>query len=283
MRIPTVGIATLVLGLATGLNAAAQQGRGGSGGNSNSNNKGDGQNTTQMQTVRGVIAGVTAEGETVFDHKANRAVTVEAAYITVIGSPRMDGQNADRARNGGDRGRDNSSNNGNNSTKSSNNANSNNNGGNSANNNSNNTAGGSDRRRDNIYIVWLTPKTKVAEQYFDAEGRKATVRDTTFDKVEVGDRVEIQFMPREGSQSNVNATQNDNARMKHGRHRTFVGDANWITILPARNEGQRGGSSGNDSSRGGASDSSKSGTNDSSKSGTNDSSKSGSSDNSKDK
>src|SRR4051812_7124151 len=39
------------------------------------------------QVIRGVVAGVTAEGELAIDYRTNRAVLVQAAYLTVVGSP----------------------------------------------------------------------------------------------------------------------------------------------------------------------------------------------------
>ena len=45
------------------------------------------QASTATETIRGVIAGITAEGEAMFDYRANRAVAAEAAFLTVVGSP----------------------------------------------------------------------------------------------------------------------------------------------------------------------------------------------------
>ena len=39
----------------------------------------------ETETIRGVVAGVTAEGEMVFDYKSNRGAAAEAACLTVVG------------------------------------------------------------------------------------------------------------------------------------------------------------------------------------------------------
>jgi len=222
MRTSLVTALVVILGLAFSPSASGQAGK------TTSNERagaGDQSRTgAQMQTIRGVISGVTAEGETAFDFRANRATTVEAAYLTVIGSPKMDqGKAHDKDRDKGKTGDDSSG---------------------------NDKSGSADRKRDNVYIVWLTPKTKVAEQsYGGPDGSLETVKDLNFDRVEVGDRVEIQFMPRDESQSGANTVQSDKSKAKHGRHRTFVGDANWITILPQKHDDHHGSSS-KDASKG---------------------------------
>ena len=45
------------------------------------------QDSAAKETIRGVIAGVTAEGETMFDYRTSRGVAAEAAFLTVVGSP----------------------------------------------------------------------------------------------------------------------------------------------------------------------------------------------------
>jgi hypothetical protein len=182
MRIRIVGIVALTLGLAIAPAALAQ-------GDKASNNT-----STEAKTICGVVAGVTAEGETVFDFASNRAVTVDAGYITVVGSPKtMD--------------RDNKS-------------------------SSDAKSSGTDKKREDTYIVWLSPKTKVCE-CSDSSGKSTATKDCSFDRLEIGDRVEVAFVPRNESQSGTKV-QNDKAKMKHGRHRTHVGEANSITIMPSK-------------------------------------------------
>ena len=40
-----------------------------------------------MMTIHGIVSGVTVEGETIVDAKAKRAVEVDAAFLTVVGTP----------------------------------------------------------------------------------------------------------------------------------------------------------------------------------------------------
>ena len=153
----------------------------------------------KMETVRGVVAGVTVEGETAVDYDSGRAVTVEAAYLTVVGSPRMmdkdkadDDKDDDKAK--GDK-------------------------------------SGSSMGRQNVYRVWLSPRTKVCE-CSDDSGDKDKMKDVALDKLEIGDRVEVHFSHREKSATGGNNAKNDSMKMKHGRHRIYSVDATSIAILP---------------------------------------------------
>ncbi len=168
-----------------------------------------GQNRTQTssakETIRGVVAGVTAEGEAMFDYRTNRAVAAEAAFLTVVGSPvKNDGAEATRSNDA-----------------------------------SNEDRAGSKRRRHNVYIVWLTPSTKICEgQGHDEKAgaagetrRENQKREIALDNLEVGDHVEIQFTKNDESGATNSAHQTEKMRMKHGRHRTHVGFATEVTIL----------------------------------------------------
>jgi hypothetical protein len=149
----------------------------------------------KTETIRGVIAGVTTEGETAIDAKAHRAVTVEAAFLTVVGSPKpmMDDKAAGSKPDAS----------------------------NSAHH----------RRRDNVYMVWLSPRTKVRDASANVDGKSEAKKDVTIEQLELGDRVEIEFNCRDDANSGSN---NANASaQKHGRHRVYMGDATLITILPA--------------------------------------------------
>ena len=181
-----------------------------------------GQNRTQTssakETIRGVIAGVTAEGEAMFDYRTNRAVAAEAAFLTVVGSPvKNEGTEATRTDEGFECG-------------------------------SRRCA-----KAHNVYIVWLTPSTKICEG--QAHGGKAAAagetrredqkRELALDNLEVGDHVEIQFTKNDESGATNSAHQTDQMRKKHGRHRTHVGFATEVTILQdsdshaAKSEGKR--------------------------------------------
>jgi hypothetical protein len=159
------------------------------------------------ETIRGVIAGVTAEGEVMFDYRNNRAVAAEGAFLTVIGSPKKADGEATRAAAAAPEER-----------------------------------GSSNRNRHNVYYVWLTPKTKICECSAQPERSKAQAgttraeqkREVAFDNLEVGDHVELQFALRDDTTSTGSAHQTEQMRRKHGRHRTHVGYATEVTIIPSR-------------------------------------------------
>ena len=103
-----------------------------------------------------------------FDYRTNRAVAAEAAFLTVVGSPtKADGakrpERPPRA---------------------------------------NEERGSTNRKRHNVYYVWLTPRTKICESNCasrevatpQAEAQRSEQkREVAFDNLEVGDHVEIQF------------------------------------------------------------------------------------------
>jgi hypothetical protein len=155
----------------------------------------------KRMTVRGVIAGVTVEGETAIDYATHRAMTVEASFLTIVGSPvQRDATSSGNQSQATDRDR-----------------------------------GG--RHRHNVYVVWMTPNTEIS----DATGGGDTSGDrsknqggtpvrTSFDKIEVGDRVEVTLIRREQSNSAGGSPEAQRAA-RHGRHRTYFGNATSITIL----------------------------------------------------
>ena len=165
-------------------------------------------------TIHGVIAGITAEGETYYNHQTNTGEKAEAAFLTVVGSTvrPSSAENENRsATTGTER---------------------------------NGQAGA---RRHDVYIVWLTQKTKVCEASREAGGASENARgsdhakkEVACDQLEVGDRVEVQFVPQEDSAAHNNIHLSQPMRQKHGRHRTHVGFASAITILPPREHGQAG-------------------------------------------
>jgi hypothetical protein len=160
---------------------------------------------SQPQTVRGTVAGVTVEGETAIDYQTNKAVVLEAAYLTVVGMPR-------RGQGGQNRGDANTTEN-------------------AANRDDANRRPGNANRtgRQNVYLVWLSPKTKVCK----AKAGGGDKTECALDELEVGDRVEIQMSRRTESGSNNQGTPTESMRKKHGRNRIFVCDASEITILAA--------------------------------------------------
>jgi hypothetical protein len=168
----------------------------------------------ETETIRGVIAGVTAEGEVMLNYQNNRAVAAEATFLTVVGSPKKaDAAEAIRP---------------------------------AAAARATEERGSANRKRHNVYIVWLTPKTKICDAAMQPE--KSTTqgqaqnaeqkREVALDKLEVGDHVEIQFALRDDSGSTSSAHQTEHMRRKHGRHRTHVGFATAVTILPSKDHDQ---------------------------------------------
>jgi hypothetical protein len=163
----------------------------------------------EMETIRGVVAAITAEGEAMLDYRTNTAARSEAAFLTIVGSPVKSevGDTAGRTpatdRTGTEP---------------------------------------SNRKRHNVYIAWLTPRTKVcdASEERGREGRNnaanaasSTKKEIALDQLEVGDHVEIRFSPGDNSAANAGTHQTQQMRQKHGRHRTFVGFATEVTILPS--------------------------------------------------
>jgi len=181
-------------------------------------NEGAGQNRNQAtvgaETIRGVIAGITAEGEVVLDFRTNAAARAEGAFLTVVGSPSKSAAGNDDRRESGSETEQHAS---------------------------------SGKQRHNVYIAWLTPRTRIFEaseqpgKSDQKEPQSASQtqshgerKECTFDQIEVGDHVEIQFTPQEESGANNNVHQNQQMRQTHGRNRTFVGYATSIKVLPAK-------------------------------------------------
>ena len=169
------------------------------------------QHSSASETIRGVVAGITAEGEVIFDYTHNRAVAAEGAFLTVVGSPvksEKDGaERTDKAR--ADAQHDQSA-----------------------------------RGRHNVYIAWLSPRTKICECMEELgksgaakhESGKDEKKECSLDKLEIGDHVEIQFEPRDESTESRVGHQTERMRQKHGRHRTHVGYASEVTILMPKGE-----------------------------------------------
>jgi hypothetical protein len=191
-------VSTLVVAIMLSPSARAQQER--------RNAAAGGQSAAQMnETIHGVVAGITAEGEVYFNHQANTAVKAEGAFLTVVGSPiHSEAAGAERRAATAE----------------------------------NERRGGSSGRRHNVYVVWLTPKTKVCQETHESGSTERARKECAFDELEVGDRVEVQFTPEEDSAAHQNIHQSQQMRQKHGRHRTHVGYATAITIMPPHEHAQ---------------------------------------------
>jgi len=241
------GLTAALLGLAIGTVASAQQDKDTK--NANRSNQNTGQDSSGKQTIHGFVAGVTVEGEMIVDYRTNRAAAAEMTIMTVVGSPTrggMDRSDASGNRNANaDRNTDRDRN--------------------DRNSDRGNRAGENNRRRHNIYMLSVTPRTKVrlASSGNDSNRNRANRKDANRDQakgndanrdqakgndanrddnddqgaeveiaqLEVGDRIEVTANLREETNSNANAgNTNASARARHGRHRVYFGDAVEITI-----------------------------------------------------
>jgi hypothetical protein len=166
---------------------------------------------SQSQTIRGVIAAITAEGEMTIDYRTNAVARTEGAFVTIVGSPVESWADAVAHSS-------------------------------AASNNDQHSR--SARRRHNIYVAWLSPRTKITEKGHGSttaddnqrrnEGEtqaQGENRALAFDRLEVGDHVEVQLSMLDDSNASNNVHQSQQMRQKHGRHRTFVGYATSITEL----------------------------------------------------
>jgi len=155
------------------------------------------------QTVKGVVSEITLLGETDVDYKTGKAVTAEATFVTVIGHPAVK-----EAEKKGSESKD------------------------AERKDSEKTSAGAaaksgegHRHRMNLYVLAVSPKTKVCECE-ESKGTSASKETSCeFSKIEIGDRVEVCFDPRTKKGSEAGA------EMKHGRHRIFFGVANDIKIM----------------------------------------------------
>ena len=176
------------------------------------------QNAGRRETIRGFIAGVTVEGETVVDTRWNRAVTAEMDFLTIVGSTRVSvarrGGLGRAGATGGRRGQGQRS-------------------GSGEERDGDRTVSAS-RRHYNVYIVRLAPRPRSARPWAAtgvATAREGSIGPRPTSTAWRSATVEVTFLCRDeaGASDNANAK---NASRKHGRHRTYFGDALTITLLP---------------------------------------------------
>jgi hypothetical protein len=171
--------------------------------------EGEKQASHTRQTIHGVVAGITAEGEVFFNHQTSTSTKAEAAFMTVVGSPTHGEAAAEREHRAATTEKE----------------------------RSHAQVG---ERRHNVYILWLAPNTRICEMTREASGTEHAKKNVALDELEVGDRVEVAFVPEEQSASRANVHQTEHMRGKHGRHRTHVGIASAITIMRPSEHGQSG-------------------------------------------
>jgi len=197
MRRVLAVVAACGLGIALGSGAWAQDNKGANDKQNQDKDRGG------MITVRGVVAEVTAEGEMAIDYQTNRAVLVEATYLTIVETPK-DGQGDASKRGDADR--------------------------NDNDNKKDQANDDDDTDRRNIYIVSISPRTKVYQASGDS-GKADQKKEASLDGVDVGEVVEVQMTRRAETAANAGANQTGPAKRKHGRYRVVFGDANALTIL----------------------------------------------------
>jgi len=185
----------------------------------------------QEKTIRGVVSGVTVLGETDIDLASRKATTAEATYLTVIGHPSNAAEKSgagEQASAGKDADKDVKRTS---ATSSDERA----------------KSGERPRHRMNVYVLAVSPKTKVCETKESGKEGSASAKEEAceLDKLEIGDRVEISFTPKmpQGSSDAKGDTQEKGdtkaASQKHGRHRTYFGIASSVKIMAEPSEGER--------------------------------------------
>jgi len=207
MRKVLAVVAACGLGIALASGVWAQDNKSANGNQNQDKDKDRGETIT----VRGVVAEVNAEGELQIDYQTKQAVLVAATYLTIVESPK-DGQgdaskrgDADRKDEGKDKNKD------------------------QANDEDDDTS------RRNVYIVWLSPRTKVYEASGDS-GKADQKKEASPDRIDVGEVVEVQMTRRAETAAEPGVDQSGPARRKHGRYRVVLGDAKAITILSSDTE-----------------------------------------------
>jgi hypothetical protein len=160
------------------------------------------------QTIRGIVTGVTVLGETMVNYQTRRAEAAQATYITVLGSPdwgRMSRDPSDKDRTGDDKDK------------------------------SGATHSSSTKRRANVYVQAVGPGTAFREASGSGRDAAKSASTTQFDRLEVGEWVEVDFR----SMDNTNPANRPGADTRHGWHRTFIGQAVSVTILPEPQHGEQ--------------------------------------------
>ena len=168
--------------------------------------------TEKSVTVRGVISAFTVVGETDLDRESGKITTARATLVTVIGHPWMrEGDHKEYA----------------------------------AAEKKEQSEGGEHamhhHRRMNLYVAAMTPKTMVNEVMASGKTVALDAKEAKYDDLEIGDRVELTIMVQEMDQDKDKSNSDDAKSMKgnHGRHRTYMGAAKEIKLMPEHMEGTR--------------------------------------------
>ncbi len=168
--------------------------------------------------VRGVISDFTVLGEADVDETTGKVMTAEATLVTVIGHPHHDhsltaaldkakkeGAEAKAGKEVGIEGKEKKE---------------------------MGSEGG--RRRMNLYMVAITPTTKVCD--VSPSGKETECK---LEELEIGDVVELTFEPKMMAKSSSDKEETKPGTLKHGRHRTYLGAAIGIKLMGEAMEGEK--------------------------------------------
>jgi len=239
-----------------------------------------GQTQGQTERIRGEIAGVSIVGETMVDYSTGRGVVAEFTYLTILGSPRdgnrrnnqaddasgsrrtdrnanRDQANQDRNANRDQANQDRNANRDRESNRDQANQdrNANRDQANGDRGNQDQSNDESSNQRRNVYEIAIGPETQVRDESSQggrdsgnqndrAKGSPRERAQNQLDRLELGDRVEVEFsrMNDRGQSGTNNSGQGASAsQSRHGRQRIIRGLARTITIrsTPDQNGDQR--------------------------------------------
>ncbi len=153
-------------------------------------------NAANMQTIHGVVTGVTIAGETIINYETDQAMVARTTYLTVLGAPGKGHEKGDAQRNENAKDDDKDSQH--------------------------------KKHWNHVYYLAITPQTKVCMEGEDSKKNGSTPadqqkRNEAFQKIELGEHVRVEFTP-------FGPPGNRPADMKHGRERTLRGQASSIEI-----------------------------------------------------
>jgi len=197
-----IAIACVWLAALIGSPAWAQSGnKGNTGGKGQQNNAGNSNAATQ--TIRGELAGVSTVGETMVDYASGRGVVAELTYLTVLGSSRDAGSPSSDKDSKGDQ--------------------------------ANKGKDDSNWNRRQVYHIAVGPETVVRDKtsQTDTKGSAKEKSAAALDRLELGDRIEVEFTPpgAQAGSNNSDKQATSAIHRKHGRHRIVRGMAKTITII----------------------------------------------------
>ncbi len=174
----------------------------------------------EHKTIQGVVAGVTVVGETMVDYESHRAVTAEKDFLTIVGHPKHHVPGGEQARQ--EQQEHGSGSQAQGSAKQDKEVRQTS-GNEKRSGEAKHESGEKSGRSANIYMIGVSRDTEVCECQGESKKKCDLAR------LEIGDRVEIEYTPVQASQAQTGDT-------RHGRHRMMRGEARSIMIV--HEEGQ---------------------------------------------